>query len=59
VQEIDLLGVRLEGEHMDARHVEVQVSLRPIGYIVPLLADFVPKFAKSKTSAKSRSREII
>ena len=59
VHEIDLLGIRLNESIHEATHVEVQVSLRPIGYIAPLLADYVPSFAKSKTSAKTRPREII
>ncbi len=59
VHEIDLLGVRLEKGLPEAWHVEVQVSMRPIGYIAPLLPKFIPEFAKSKTSAKSRPQEII
>jgi len=59
VHEIDLLGVRQTDNGQVAVHVEVQVSMRPIGYIAPLLSEFVPSFAKSKTSAKNRPREII
>jgi hypothetical protein len=59
VHEIDLLGIRFNGSGHQAKHVEVQVSLRPVGYIAPLVAEFVPSFAKSKTSAKLRSREIM
>jgi len=59
VHEIDLLGVRQTESGQEAIHVEVQVSMRPIGYIAPLLAEFIPSFAKSKTSAKIRPRDII
>ena len=59
VDEIDLLGVRQSEKTLEAWHVEVQASFRPIGYISPLLSQFVPKFAKSKTSAKERSLEIL
>lgn len=59
VHEIDLLGIQLNKINYTARHVEVQVSLRPIGYIAPLLPQYVPSFAKSKTSAKVRPPEIM
>ena len=59
VHEIDLLGIRLEENMHYAKHVEVQVSLRPIGYIAPLLPELVVGFAKSRTSAKKRTREMI
>lgn len=59
VDEIDLLGVRPGKKSLEAWHVEVQASFRPIGYISPLLNDFVPSFAKSKTSAKERPLEIL
>ena len=54
-----LLAVRQSKDLLDAWHVEVQASFRPIGYICPLAADLVPSFAKSKTSAKERSPDII
>lgn len=59
VHEIDLLGIRHDELKTEAVHVEVQVSLRPIGYIAPLLPEYIPKFAKSRTSAKTRPQEII
>jgi hypothetical protein len=59
VHEIDLLGIRQTDSGQEAIHVEVQVSMRPVGYIAPLLAEYIPSFAKSKTSAKIRPREII
>jgi hypothetical protein len=59
VEEIDLLGIRPGKGALEAWHVEVQASFRPIGYISPLLSEFVPSFAKSKTSAKQRTQEIL
>ena len=59
VEEIDLLGVRPVEKTLEAWHVEVQASFRPIGYISPLKSEFVPSFAKSKTSAKERPLELL
>ena len=59
VGEIDLLGVRPIEGGLEAWHVEVQASFRPIGYIAPLTEDVLLGFAKSKTSMKARSRELI
>jgi hypothetical protein len=59
VGEIDLLGVRPTATGLEAWHVEVQASFRPIGYIAPLPADAVDGFAKSKTSMKARSPELM
>src|SRR5688572_23269530 len=59
VDEIDLLGVRPNGKGLDAWHVEVQASFRPIGYISPLKDEYVPSFAKSRTSAKARPLDIL
>jgi len=59
VDEIDLLGVRPDGNGLEAWHVEVQASFRPIGYISSLTDEFVPSFAKSKTSAKERPLDIL
>lgn len=59
VDEIDLLGVRPGGKGLEAWHMEVQASFRPIGYISPLKDEFVPSFAKSKTSAKARPLNVL
>ena len=59
VGEIDLLGVRPIKRALEAWHVEVQASFRPIGYIAPLTGDSLPGFARSKTSMKARSRKLI
>lgn len=59
VNEIDLLGVRpkVEGS-LEAWHVEVQVSFRPVAYICPIPAEH-SAFAKVKNSAKLRPDHIV
>jgi hypothetical protein len=59
VGEIDLLGVRPVAQGLEAWHVEVQASFRPIGYIAPLPGDSLEGFAKSKTSMKTRPAELM
>jgi hypothetical protein len=59
VGEIDLLGVRPRISALEAWHVEVQASFRPIGYIAPLPDDATEGFAKSRTSMKQRPPELI
>jgi hypothetical protein len=59
VAEIDLLGVRPTASGLEAWHVEVQTSFRPIGYIAPLSIDQIGGFAKSRTSAKIRPLDVM
>ena len=59
VGEIDLLGVRQVKGKLEGWHVEVQASFRPIGYIAPIPSDSLDGFAKSKTSMKARSPELV
>ena len=59
VGEIDLLGVRPIASGLEAWHVEVQASFRPIGYIAPLPGDSLEGFAKSKTSMKTRPAKLM
>ncbi|MRW88400.1 hypothetical protein GJ699_00180 [Duganella sp. FT80W] len=59
VGELDLLGVRPGGSALEAWHVEVQASFRPIGYITPLPAKSLEGFAKTKTSMKARQLEQL
>ena len=59
VDEIDLLGVRPTRKRLEAWHVEVQASFRPIGYISPVTKDIAVEFSASKTSAKKRPIEIV
>jgi hypothetical protein len=59
VGEIDLLGVRPSSSGLEAWHVEVQASFRPISYIAPLPAESVAGFAKSRTSMKARPQALV
>src|SRR5260370_37161899 len=44
---------------LEAWHVEVQASFRPISYIAPLPDKAREGFAKSRTSMKVRSPELV
>jgi len=50
VHEIDLLALAVRGSTIEARHIEVQASVRPISYLCPL-----PKAAQKKTGRKPMS----
>lgn len=60
VQEIDLLGVRqLEGR-IEGWHVEVQASIRPIGYIARWLPQHIDAgLANGPAAAGHRTPEIV
>ena len=56
VGEIDLLGIRLEADgSVTGRHVEVQASFRPIGYIAKLTNTIARESGKGRTSAVART----
>lgn len=59
IGEIDVLGVRPTKSGLEGWHVEVQASFRLIGYIAPLTDASLSGFAKSKTSMKARSIDLI
>lgn len=59
VNEIDLLGVRPNAQGLEAWHVEVQVSFRPVGYISSIPRDAVQGFSKSSRSAKTRTPDLL
>ena len=59
VSEIDLLGVRPGPKGLEACHVEVQASFRPVGYITPITKEDLAGFAKSRTSAKARPEALL
>ena len=59
VSEIDLLGVRPCPDGLEACHVEVQASFRPVGYITPIAKEQLAGFAKSRTSAKARPEALL
>ena len=56
VGEIDLLGIRLEADgSVTGRHVEVQASFRPIGYISKLTDTIAKESGKGRASAVART----
>lgn len=59
VDELDLLAVRPGPEELEARHVEVQVSINPVAYITPLTKEDSEKHGKGKTSAWARPKTVL
>ena len=61
VDELDLLAVRpsKNSNGLEARHVEVQMSVNPIAYISPLTADQTKEYEKGKTSAWRRPEKAL
>lgn len=57
IDEIDLLAVRpIEPAGIEAWHIEVQVSFRPMKYLTSLTAEIAHELNKGRTSAVSRNR---
>lgn len=59
VHEIDLLAIAGCGSTIDARHVEVQASVRPISYLCPLPKDIQKKTGRKPMSIKKRTPEEL
>jgi len=60
VHEIDLLAIRPSESGVDAWHIEVQVSFRPIGYLGQLSPEQQKEMSvRSKNSAKTRNTQQI
>ena len=59
VSEIDLLGVRPGPTGLEACHVEVQASFRPVGYIAPVAKEQLAGFARTRSSAKARPESLL
>ncbi|MBS7808043.1 hypothetical protein [Variovorax sp. PCZ-1] len=61
VDELDLLAIRprKNGLGLEARHVEVQMSVNPIAYISSLTSDQTKLYGKGKTSAWRRPDEAL
>lgn len=59
VDEIDILAVRHAETGLEAWHVEVQASFRPIGYISKLPKTIADKSGKGRTSAVKRSPKLL
>jgi hypothetical protein len=59
VGEIDLLGDRPLAAGMEAWHVEVQASFRPIGYISKLTKELSQSLGKVRTSSWGREADLL
>jgi hypothetical protein len=59
VHEVDLLGVRQQPDGIEAWHVEVSVSFRPIGYCTPMTKEYCERYGKGRTSAWHRPPEAV
>lgn len=59
VDEIDLLAVRPKESSLEAWHVEVQASFRPMAYISAIPKELISSFGAGGRSAKKRSSEIL
>jgi hypothetical protein len=59
VREIDILAIKHGEDDVECRHVEVQVSFRPIGYISKLPKKLLSRPNQSRTSAKEREMKTL
>jgi hypothetical protein len=59
VHEIDLLAIRVNGENIEARHIEVQASVHPISYLSPLPKDIRKSTGRGSASTKTRSEKEL
>jgi hypothetical protein len=59
VSEMDLLAIRQVESGLEARHIEVQVSINPIAYISPFTDAQAKTLGKSRTSACARPRDVL
>lgn len=59
VHEIDLLAIRPNGNQLERRHIEVQASVRPIGYVSRLPKEVQKRTGKRGTSVKKRTPEEL
>lgn len=60
VSEMDLLAVRPSGgEGVEALHVEVQTSFRPVSYLSPLTKDLAASLGKPRGAAVHRTPEML
>lgn len=58
VDEIDLLAVKLQ-PNFECRHIEVQVSFRPISYIAKISKENQKKYNLSANSCKKRPLDLL
>lgn len=58
-REIDLLALKVQGDQVEKIHVEVSVSVNPLGYMTPLTPETMRELGVSSLgSAKKRTPEI-
>jgi hypothetical protein len=57
VHEIDLLAIALRGNEIEARHIEVQVSINPVSYLCPLPKVIQKESGRKPMSMKMRSKQ--
>jgi hypothetical protein len=57
VQEIDLLAIRINDSKIEARHIEVQASVRPISYLCQLPKEAQLKSGRKPMSMKTRTHK--
>ena len=55
VHEIDLLAIEINGSNIEARHIEVQASVRPVSYLCPLPKAVQKSSGRSGMSMKQRT----
>jgi hypothetical protein len=59
VHEIDLLALAVRESTIEARHVEVQASVRPVSYLCPLPKGVQKKTGRKPMSMKRRTTEEL
>ena len=57
--EIDLLAIKKSGPKVERRHIEVQVSIRPVSYITPLSKQVQRKTGRAPYNATKRSPDEL
>jgi len=55
VHEIDLLAIAVNEHSIDARHIEVQASVRPVSYLCPLPKNIQKETGRKPMSMKQRT----
>ena len=59
VHEIDLLAIRINSGNIEARHIEVQASVRPISYLSPLPKEIRKSTGRGSASTKLRTEKEL
>ena len=59
VHEIDLLAIKICDDHVDCRHIEVTVSIRPVTYITDVPKEIQKKTGRKPKSTKERTEQEL